>query len=52
MTTILGLIIIYSWVHSIVILVNKEKESRTPYEKFLLIFALTTVILCFVGLTI
>lgn len=48
METILGLVMIYSWVHSVIIL-NKSKEARTPYERGVIIVGLTGIILFIIG---
>ena len=48
MTTILGLVMIYSWIHAVIIL-NKNKELRTQYENVVVIVALTGIILFVIG---
>ena len=47
MATILGIIMMYSWVHSVVILAKNEK--RTKYEETVLIVALVGFILFVIG---
>lgn len=48
METLLGLIIMYVWVHSVVILVKKTKELTT-YELTVLLIGLAGVILYIMG---
>jgi len=50
MLEIFGLIMIYSWVHAVVILASdKPKVKRTGYEKSIIIVALITIILFIIG---
>lgn len=52
-TTLLGLVMIYSWVHAIYI-VNKKNDDKfykkTSYEELVTVIAITNTILCAVGL--
>ena len=48
METILGLIMIYSWVHSVVIVIQKTKHT-TQYEKVVLIVSLVSFMLYVLG---
>ena len=49
--TILGLVIVYSWVHAIVLQVQKKKyKEMTGYEQTVSIVAITGVILIIIGL--
>ena len=48
MDTILGLAVMYMWVHSIIIVTNKLKDS-TSYEKFVLIGSLVVFVLYVIG---
>jgi len=51
METLLGLFIAYSWVHALAILSKgKEFEKNTGYEKFIVIFGGSTLILVIIGL--
>lgn len=45
---ILGLAMIYSWVHSAIVTIKKAREL-TQYEKWMMIFALITLTLYVVG---
>ena len=48
MYAILGLLMIYTWVHSVVVIFKKLKKP-TQYEKVVLWFALVTGVLFVVG---
>lgn len=47
-TTILGLVMIYTWVHSIVI-VAKKTQNITSYETVVLIAGVTGIALYIIG---
>jgi len=50
MTAIFGLIMVYAWVHSVIILASdKPKAKRTGYEKTVIIVALVSIILFIIG---
>ncbi len=44
MIAILGLAIIYSWIHAVII-VNKKIKGTTKYENWVMIIALVTAII-------
>lgn len=47
----LGLIMVYSWVHLVIMLVQKtEYANRTQYEKIVTIVAITGLVLWVIGL--
>ena len=48
MYVVLGLVMFYTWVHSIVIIVKKIKDT-TKYEKVVLSFALAALFLYLLG---
>lgn len=50
METILGLAMIYAWVHSIVI-VSTKVENTTTYEKIVMLIGVTAFVLVVIGLT-
>jgi len=51
MTTLLGLAIIYVFVHALIILANTKKEARTSYQNGVLIAALVALVLEIIGLS-
>lgn len=51
METLLGLIMVYSWVHTVVLLVQKKKyKEMTGYEQTVIIVAITGAVLTVIGL--
>lgn len=45
---ILGLAMFYTWIHSVVIIVQKVKKT-TPYEKFVMIVGASAFVLFLIG---
>jgi Mn2+/Fe2+ NRAMP family transporter len=45
MDTLLGIVVIYSWVHSLLILLRKEPVKKTQYETIVLIFGVVFIVL-------
>lgn len=51
METILGLAIIYSWVHGLILLLQKKDfNDRTRYEQAVIVVGIITLVICIIGL--
>lgn len=48
MFALLGLAMVYSWVHAIIIVANKTSDT-TKYEKFILIASLVMIVFYIIG---